>query len=173
MRCRRCGSQRPSQGLGGFVRVIGNLLRCCVGHSSRPLVPTFPIQTGPLIQCRYGHFAAGHCPAQDRFGIMALTFWTRHITLQFRRRGTMKAPSYDCVRGDFGFEGRRECRSNALIMSHARPALTINSNTARFASIGAPDSHQFVRQRLPLNTRRTRLGNPLAEGSFSATQAME
>ena len=71
---------------------LGNLLvqsirtweRCGYHHGtrdfSRPLVPTLPIQAGPHFQLRYGHFAARDRPAHDRFGILALTFWTGHIT---------------------------------------------------------------------------------------------
>ena len=38
------------------------------------------IQTGPQAHERDDHFAAGDRPADDRFGILALTLWTGHIT---------------------------------------------------------------------------------------------
>jgi hypothetical protein len=83
-----------------------------------------------------------------------------------RKCGTGKAACYMGALGDFGRERRRECQSNAQGMSNASPALTINSNTAIFASIGAPDSHELVRQRLSFNTGIARLGSSLAEGHF-------
>jgi len=46
---------------------------------SRPLVPTFPIQTGPHSHERYGHFASGDRPALDRFDTMGFTPWAGHV----------------------------------------------------------------------------------------------
>jgi hypothetical protein len=47
-------------------------------HVSRPLVPTFPIHTGPQVQCRDGQLPARDGPIQDRFGMAGQTFGTGH-----------------------------------------------------------------------------------------------
>ena len=68
--------------------LLGRQIRACwrsgylngTREFSRPLVATCQIQTGPQTHERDDHFAAGDRPADDRFGILALTLWTGHIT---------------------------------------------------------------------------------------------
>jgi hypothetical protein len=46
--------------------------------------------------------------------------------------------------GDLGFDRRRNRHSTAQIMSHASPALAINSITAIFGSTGSPHFHEVA-----------------------------
>jgi hypothetical protein len=51
-------------------------------------------------------------------------------------------------------------------MRNATPAPASTSNTATFASIGAPPSHEVVKQRLALNSQRAGLGMSLVANDF-------
>ena len=75
-------------------------------------------------------------------------------------------------RGYLGFEARRSSLSNAQIMTNASPAPAIPSNTATFASMGAPHPHGSVRERLAPNTRCARLGISPAS-SYARTRSMK
>jgi hypothetical protein len=59
-----------------------------------PCVQTGRIRTGPHSQLRYCHFASGDRPAHERFGILALTFWTGHFALShaLRKSSARKSP---------------------------------------------------------------------------------
>jgi hypothetical protein len=64
------------------------------------------------------------------------------ISYHFRRCRTRQPKNYDDALGDcvgaLGCERRRDCHSSAQVMRYASPAPATTSNTAIFASIGAP-----------------------------------
>ena len=144
-----------------------------MGHNgatefSRPLVPTIPVQTRPHSHQRYGFSVSGHRPADGRFRKMALTFWTSHIIyLSNSTGGTKNGPNDDDdirrLGRSVGCERRCSRHSKAQDTRSATPTPTTTSNTATFASIGAPHSHEVVISRYAeIITRHDKAGLPIS-----------
>ena len=100
----------------GFPRDVGNSLVSAIdktaqatnhmtegeletyGHKEfEKLQRAYGEKLGPHSHLRYGHFAAGDCPAHRRFGIVAPTFWAGHLP-SFSRNMSNSGLSYSSLK---------------------------------------------------------------------------